>query len=280
MRRQSFYERKEREINFLQEYRKIEDIILNENEFGYYTLEREISESFRKWHDRGNYTSFYELRERMGFTYYRGSSKLYYPNGTISDINDFLLYCEMVLNMIWNVLYRYSNSRNEELMQTVINTIAYDLELINHTSYTDVDGKIFIVQKDAAASSVADFVETDLGEEVIKYNHFLLKGDIAAKRQIIEKIAHALEPKRSELKVIHKTTEDNFFYMVNNMNVRHNNNDPADTNHYKEKYALLSDAEKEEWYDEIYQEGLLAFLLLQQEERKERIRQYKSLEGK
>lgn len=63
--------------------------------------------------------------------------------------------------------------------------------------------------------------------------------------------------------------------MVNNMNVRHNNCDESDSRYYNEKFAMLSEEKKEEWYDEIYQEGLMAFLVLEQVERTRKIDEFK-----
>ena len=54
--------------------------------------------------------------------------------------------------------------------------------------------------------------------------------------------------------------ESDFFYMVNSMNVRHNNCDAADKKKYNAKFVTLTSQEQEDWYDEIYQEGLMAFL--------------------
>ena len=59
------------------------------------------------------------------------------------------------------------------------------------------------------------------------------------------------------------------------MNVRHNNCDPADQGKYNEKFAKLSAKEQEEWYDNIYQEGLMAFLSLEQVKREKKIADFK-----
>lgn len=60
------------------------------------------------------------------------------------------------------------------------------------------------------------------------------------------------------------------------MNVRHNNCDASDSGKYNAKFAVLTDVKKEEWYDEIYQEGLVAFLLLEQVNREKRISAFKT----
>lgn len=78
------------------------------------------------------------------------------------------------------------------------------------------------------------------------------------------------------LKGINKTIESDFFYMVNSMNVRHNNCGAADKKQYNAKFATLTSQEQEDWYDEIYQEGLMAFLMLEQANREKRIAAFKS----
>lgn len=64
--------------------------------------------------------------------------------------------------------------------------------------------------------------------------------------------------------------------MINCMNVRHNNCDASDKTKYKPQFAALTDKEKEEWYDEIYQEALMAFLSLEQVERNKKISDFKN----
>ena len=70
--------------------------------------------------------------------------------------------------------------------------------------------------------------------------------------------------------------ESDFFYMVNSMKVRHNNCDAADKKKYNAKFVTLTSQEQEDWYDEIYQECLMAFLMLEQANREKRIAAFKS----
>ena len=64
--------------------------------------------------------------------------------------------------------------------------------------------------------------------------------------------------------------------MVNSMNVRHNKCDAADKKKYNAKFVTLTSQEQEDWYDEIYQECLMAFLMLEQANREKRIAAFKS----
>ena len=276
MARLNFFERMEREIDYQKEYEKIEDIILNENLP--FSLEYDISTNFRKWHYRRNFTSFYELREYFGFTYIESPSSRYkkVPNGEINGVERFLLYCEMILNVLFGADFEFDSTKNENNAQVIVDTIEYDLEMIGYKIFCLDKSKFLIVQKDSAAIDVADAVEYDLANEIISYNHHLLKGDIESKKAILKNIADALEPKRKELKSINVTIESDFFYLVNTMNIRHNNCDSKDSKKYNEKFDKLSNVEKEEWYDEIYQEGLMAFLILEQAKRNVRINEFKS----
>lgn len=81
-------------------------------------------------------------------------------------------------------------------------------------------------------------------------------------------LASLLEPKRGSLKKADKTLESDLFYLFNNLNIRHNNVDPADSAKYKPFIVQMKQEELEHWYDETYQMCLLAFLQLEQTERK------------
>ena len=252
MARYNFFERMEREINFQFEYEKIENIILNEKN-GYCTLEDEISENFRRWRLRKNFDSFLELKEYLGFKtekILKGYTVAWKATGEVKSVDTFILYCEMIINMIFGVIEPDLQSHYRKCINAVQSLIDYDLEQINHYIYRTEDGKYLVVQKDAAASAVADIV------------------------------APALEPRRAELKTVNKTIENDFFYMVNTMNVRHNNCDVSDPSKYNEKFANLTDREKEEWYDEIYQEGLMAYLSLEQVDREKKILDFKTKQKK
>lgn len=279
MERYNIFQRMEREIDFQFEYEKIEEIILNENN-GHQTIEKEIETDFQNWEHRGNYLSFLELREKLGFSYEYNENWKLIPEARITKMEEFILYCDMILNMF------YVLKKNREkiwlrswppYIKKIIDTIKYDLDKICHKIYITEDEKVLIVQKDPTAIAVADIVERSLADSIIEYNHYLLKGDMKAKQSILKIIADALEPKRADLRQANRRIETDFFYMVNNMNVRHNNCDESSSKHYNEKFAKLSEKEKEEWYDEIYQEGLMAFLVLEQVERTKRIDEFKNI---
>lgn len=223
------------------------------------------------------------MREEFDFCYeYSDNYREKIPIGTVTNLEEFLLYCEMILNMFYGVIAprvsQFGGTAEviKKIVKEIIEIIEYDLEKVNHEMCSKENGQVIIVQKNVAATAVADLVESDLAEIVIEYNHHLLQGDIKKKQILLKKLADALEPKRAMLKGINKTIESDFFYMVNSMNVRHNNCDVADKKKYNAKFATLTSQEQEDWYDEIYQEGLMAFLMLEQANREKRIAAFKN----
>ena len=217
-----------------------------------------------KWHSLNQNLSFIIYVVLIGYCFFEFKS-------TIK---------QMIINMIFGVIEPDLQSHYRKCINAVQSLIDYDLEQINHYIYRTEDGKYLVVQKDAAASAVADIVAPELADAIIEYNHHLLKGDLKSKKLILKQIADALEPRRAELKTVNKTIENDFFYMVNTMNVRHNNCDVSDPSKYNEKFANLTDREKEEWYDEIYQEGLMAYLSLEQVDREKKILDFKTKQKK
>ena len=152
--------------------------------------------------------------------------------------------------------------------------INFDLNSLNH-EIRKVDDRYLIIQKDAAVSEVVDIVEDSLAKIILEYNHYVLKGDLERKKNILIKIANTLEPKRTEINEINKQLCSDYFYLINNMNIRHNNCDKTDMGKYNEKFDILKSEEKEEWYDNIFQMSLLIYLLLENKKNSSKIKYFK-----
>lgn len=98
MARKNFFELLEREIDFQEDYEKIEDAIINEKYM--LSLENVIEKDFSDWPFRGNFISFWELRCHLGFIYTESDvyGEDYEPDRKHIKMDDFLLYSEMMLN--------------------------------------------------------------------------------------------------------------------------------------------------------------------------------------
>lgn len=156
------------------------------------------------------------------------------------------------------------------------------LGLYNHKAFVYQDREQVLVLEDKQeVTAVAEIVASSLAYEVVKYNHHTLKGDIEAKKKILLSLGSELEPKRKVLENINKQLSENIFYLLNNLNIRHNNRSKKSKN-YKEYVAKMSKNRLETFYDELYQMMLLAFLAIDDiENRRKKINELKrDIDGK
>ena len=94
-----------------------------------------------------------------------------------------------------------------------------------------------------------------------------MRGDLEKKKSIIVRLAGILEGKQARLNQVSPTLKKDLFYIFNNFNIRHNNCDNQSKD-YKPAIADMDKNELEKWYDETYQMCLLAFMELEQADRK------------
>lgn len=269
-----FFEALERKIDFQKEFDKIEDMIIQDHIAGAYgqphTVHLWMTLNFRNWKQRGNYTTLEELREQLGFKYTPSSLGRKYAWNI--DINRFFLYCEMLLNLFF-ALRDYSTMGVEEQMKYVLETIETDVERSGF-EIREIDEEIIIVEKNPVAIEVAEYLP-DISDVIVEYNHYLLKGNLKRKQEILKKIADAMEPLRKELEAICRQETSDYFFMINNMNVRHNNCNSNDKKHYCKEFAALSEQDKEKWYDIIYDQALALLVIRKQAERDKTIAAFK-----
>ncbi len=274
-----FYEKLERKIDFSKEYLKIEKIVCNENYlssdvYGHYvTLDKWIEENFSKWKNRKNYTSFAEVREQCGFSVEHKKDQLLFRSKV--SMEDYFLYAEMLSNLVIDLVMVSSSEMSRDLSKRFSFVLSTIKEVVEICGYELVDngGTKMIILKNPAAIEVAD-KNPELAEVIVEYNHYLLKGNLDKKQDILMKIARALEPKKDVLNQIDKNKTTDFFYLVNEMNIRHNNIESG-TKNYSPAFDTLSANDKETYYDLIYEQALLLYMLLGQLERNKLIETYK-----
>ena len=136
--------------------------------------------------------------------------------------------------------------------------------------------QLIVIEDKPEATAVAEIVAKETAHKVLRYNHYMLKGDLEAKKEILLAIGADLEPKRGQIKVIDKDLEDGIFYILNNFHLRHNNKAVGDKR-YKQAVAEMDENILEYWYDELYQMMLLAYLQLDQMERTAKIKEIKKI---
>lgn len=228
--------------------------------------------SFKSWEGRGTCIDCDDMLETLGL------NEILEDSENITDISilNYLEYAANILRLAKNVkLNSRASFYMTDIYDTAFNNINICLSWLNYeTKIFNKKEIVLVVEKNAAATSVAELVDEDLAYEIISYNHFLLKGNIDEKRKILLKLANELEPRRKELENINFKLTSNIFFMLNSLNIRHNNGSLGDKN-YIEYVAKMNTNMLEEWYDELYQDILLANLLLDDENRKRKIEELK-----
>ena len=267
MSRKNIFEILNEKTNIGSQINKIE-ILLSESSINGFTPEEIVDiECMRDWKARGRYTSCEEIRERLHITYTDIQKKL-------SD-EHILFYLEYVSNVIWLCNERYGvEDAEDEYIYLQENVIGLLDDLGYEKKVFANEEKVILVEKNAAMTAVAEVVDPNTAYAVIEYNHHLLKGDIAEKQRILKILADKFEPMRGELKKANKELESNTGYLLNKMNIRHNNMEGKNAIEYVKN---LSDQELEEWYDETYHMLLLCFLEYENIERNKRIDELKKV---
>ena len=155
----------------------------------------------------------------------------------------------------------------------IINQINKVSELIGYMNAKQDNLTIFVPISQPAIV-VAEMLPSPLSYKVIEYNHHSMKGDMDKKEATLMLLANQLEPKRAILKSLNKSLEDDLFYLINNIHIRHNNTD-SDSTKYKKAVADMSKEELEKWYDKTYDICLYAFMTIDQANRKTEIKELK-----
>ncbi|CEN81005.1 hypothetical protein [Paraclostridium sordellii] len=269
--RKNIFELMQEKYDLEEEIMKIEDLMseymITTYEFGedlgeMYELNEYILEAFvseyllHKWKNCRNFISCSEIRTALGINEFIQSCKLRYFTGNLEEI---INYIEYILNIV-NIYETHKeedtlNAKSNRLYDTLIRIVNILLDHINYESKKfESEEKVLVVEKNPAATSVAEIVEDDLSFKVIEYNHHLLKGNLDRKKEILKALADKVEPLTENLD---NQLASDFGFLVNNINIRHNN---LEGKNRKEYIVNMQNEELEEWYDEAYQLMLLCIL--------------------
>ena len=177
-------------------------------------------------------------------------------------IDKFLLYLEVVYNLL-NMKTTFPPGMLE-IRNRITHAIEIDCARLNFEVRRCGDEQYIIVEKNAAATAVADKYaasDLDFSFKVIEYNHFLLKGNIDRKREILLALGQKYEPMHRQLEAgPFKNVSEDARALLNNLNIRHDNISPEDKTHYNANVAQMPASDLEEWYDRTYDILLLALL--------------------
>lgn len=246
-------------IDIKNEYSKLYDLFYGEDEYGESDSDY-VSNNMPNIYFSGTCLDLEEFDAMYGFHFEEQPQDF--------DIDYLVSFCEYIYNFAVHLGCSY--------MKDFSFYIRHILKIIDAIGYMESheDSITIFVPKDSAAISVAEseMIPQDLSYKIISYNHHSMKGNLQEKKNTILRLADLLEPKRKNLDKADKELSSDLFYLFNKLNLRHNNIDPAS----KGKVAEMPATELEHWYDETYQMCLLAFMQLEQAERKEKFDELKS----
>lgn len=252
---------KSAKVDIKKEYEQLYELLydrnLDKDYFEKTSLYDEFSENFINVWFRGTSLSLEDFDEQYGFDFEK------YPQNF--NIDYLINFCEYFYNLI--CAYIDVPALNKYNVTFILHQINRVIEAIGYIS-TKQDELTIFTEKSLAAIAVSEIVPNEISYKVISYNHHSMKGNLENKKDTILKLANLLEGKRKQLKSINPSLEDDLFYAFNNLNLRHNNKDKDYKEKYKKYIAYMPDIDLEQWYDEVYQMCLLAFLEIEQIDRK------------
>lgn len=213
-----------------------------------------VDENFIYLPIHGTCLSLSEFDERHGFNFRTISSS--------SELNDLILLVEYVLNIVMEIdkipdTKYYMKESGYTFIADHIRTVCGKI----HYEIIETENGYVLVESNPAAIEAAQTLSDENIYLPLQYSHHSLKGDIQAKRSILLTLSNELEPNREVLKGIDRNLENNLFFCLNNLNIRHNNTSKA-SNFYIQHVDNMSDAVLEKWYDYIYNMMLVALIKL------------------
>lgn len=259
---------KSAKFNYKDEYDKLYHLLFDKdyespNGGENWSLYDYFDSTFIRFYFAGTCLSLEEFDKKYGFNF---------PiPGEESSIDDLVLLLEYFQNLVEGfrcanyTLYRFSKTINENFLSRYLYNMAEEMGY----EFSSQDRLSVLVEKNAVVTAVAesDLIPDDLSYKLITYDHHSMRGELEKKKAIIVRLASILEGKQAKLNIVNPTLKRDLFYIFNNFNIRHNNCD-SQSKDYKPAIANMDKDELENWYDETYQMCLLAFMELEQADRK------------
>ncbi|GMO38239.1 MAG: hypothetical protein Ta2B_17950 [Termitinemataceae bacterium] len=215
--------------------------------------------SFSDWKMRNTCISCEDMAERLGI-------KNIIPAKECKSEEKIIIRLEYIVNVVSRCIYAVKKESKHEHSQEF--DILYDntQKLIEQLSYTIIqieeNEKYILVKKNAFAEYAASIVDDQNAKKILNYNHYSYKGNTEEKRSVLLSLSNIIEHREEELIRIDRKIRNNLFFLLNNLNIRHNNED---------QIKVLSSNELENWYDDTYRLELLSLALLDNVERNGRI---------
>lgn len=212
---------------------------------------------FGNWEKRGRTISINDMFTSLNIRDRKGLRK--------NTIENLLLYIEVIINLISiSDIGRITAKDNDykeykwHIYELLYENIEGLLEDLNYEIKELSNEQLVIVEKDKVLSAVAE-TNKNVADKVIEYRRFILKGKIKGKREILNLLANEIEGMKPNFKgTTYSTLMDDVQFMLNNLNIRHNNLNGKN----KKQYVVdLSRSKLEKLYDQTF-DMILVYLYL------------------
>lgn len=236
-------------FNLRAEYARLQ-MLFFENTDNYCSISDMVENSFNYFPSTliGRTISLSDFDDTYGFNFPYNPPQLT-PELLISFAEYILNFCHALLSFGFCTLdeEEHISIRN---MQKQVNACMADLGMAPR----EVGELLIFVEDRPEVVAVAEILDDELADAVMRYHHHTLKGDLTKKKAVLTLMANSIENERQQLRGINRTLETQLFQLLNKF-IRHNqSNTPY--------IATMSPVEIEEIYDDIYQMWLLSRLEL------------------
>lgn len=241
-------------VDVATEYRSLHGLAYRR--YGFYSL---VASEFASVPFRGTAINIDDFNDRHGFDF-EGCEES-------ADLDYLLDFCEYLLNfaeaMAGAGRYTEDVAEMAEHLGKLADKLCYEV--------SERDGMIILVPRDEEVIAAAEVVPDAVGSGLVNYGYRGNEGDLEAKRAVLRGLAAELEPRRETLRDVARGFEGDLFFLLNSLNIRHNNVSPDGGRKYVRPVAEMSLGELEGWYDAVHRMCCAAFLLLDYADRVDQI---------
>lgn len=234
-------------VDIVSEYESLHRLVYRR--YGFYSL---VCERFEELSLRGTTVDISDFNRRYQLDFE--------PYPSCNCLDDLLLFCEYSLNLAWG-LGRDCGLLGDDCVSAVIRQVSLIEEKLGYRT-VEIDGFLVLVEDDPDLAESIEHASSDATVDLFRYRYRGLKGSLFGKRAILVRLIGEIEPRRKELESVARDFTNDLFFMVNSLDVRHNNSGVARNGGRYSPVTEMSDDELEDWYDRIHSMIAAAHLLL------------------